>query len=78
MEKFIKFIEWLQGLPLPAKVLSTVIVLLICIILLFFSGCGVTRVGVHNSDQNQININTQPSTTVTNSLDSLNFNYGHL
>lgn len=72
MENLVKLIQKLQTLPTVGKVLSCVIVLLVTVLLLFFAGsCGITRNNLNNSDNNQININTQPQTTV--SADSLTF-----
>lgn len=39
MEKLMELINYVRRLPLPARVLSTIIILLLSIILIFFSGC---------------------------------------
>lgn len=63
MDKFKALLQWLKQLPLWGRIVSVIAILAISAVLLLTS-CGIARVKVYDSQNNEISVTSDPNTSI--------------
>lgn len=64
MDYLKNFFNWLKTLPLWGKITSVAAVAALVVVYFLTSSCGIARVKVYDSQNNEISVTSEPNTSI--------------